>query len=128
MAIHKLVSDNNSIGMASASLGLVGAYVRASEISRGVADGKHLRQCSSLWRGGSAVAAKAIGRAYAKLGYQLVKERPAESDKHVIVLERAGERFVSDYDSTNADLDSGELEDAALEASRLLKSGAVFTS
>ena len=57
-----------------------------------------------------------------------MKERPAESDKHVIVLERAGERFVSVYDSTNADLDSGELKDAALEASRLLKTGAVFTS
>src|SRR5208282_3744581 len=81
-----------------------------------------------LWRGGSHVAVKAIGRAYAKLGYKRVKERPAESDKHVIVLERAGERFVSVYDSTNADLDSGELKDAALEASRLLKTGAVFTS
>jgi hypothetical protein len=81
-----------------------------------------------LWRGGSAIAVKAIGRAYAKLGYQRVKERPAESDKHLIVLERAGERFVSVYDSTNADLDSGELKDAALEASRLLKTGAVFTS
>jgi hypothetical protein len=77
---------------------------------------------------GSAVAVKAIGRAYAKLGYQRVKERAAENDKHVIVLERAGERFVSVYDSTNADLDSGELKDAALEASRLLKTGAVFTS
>src|SRR5215469_16118142 len=32
------------------------------------------------------------------------------------------------YDSTNADLDSGKLKDAALQASRLLKTGAVFTS
>jgi hypothetical protein len=46
----------------------------------------------------------------------------------VIVLARAGEPYVSVYDSTNADLDSGELKDAALGVSRLLKTGAVFTS
>ena len=46
----------------------------------------------------------------------------------MIVLARAGEPYVSVYDSTNADLDSGKLKDAALEASRLLKTGAVFTS
>ena len=81
-----------------------------------------------LWRGGSAVAVNAIGRAYVKLGYERVKKQPTESDKHVIVLERTGECFVSVYDSTNADLDNGELKDAALEASRLLKTGVVFTS
>ena len=46
----------------------------------------------------------------------------------MIVLARAGEPYVSVYDSTNADLDSGELKDAALGVSRLLKTGAVFTS
>jgi hypothetical protein len=81
-----------------------------------------------LWRGSSDDAVKAIGRAYAKLGYERVKNRPAESSKHVIVLARAGEGFISFYDSTNAHLDSGELKEAALEASRLLKTGAVFTS
>ena len=76
-----------------------------------------------LWRGSSDDAVKAIGRAYAKLGYERVKNRPAESSKHVIVLARAGEGFISFYDSTNAHLDSGELKEAALEASRLLKTG-----
>jgi hypothetical protein len=46
----------------------------------------------------------------------------------VILLARAGEHYVSVYDSTNADLDSGELKDGALGVSRLLKTGAVFTS
>jgi hypothetical protein len=32
----------------------------------------------------------------------------------VILLARSGERYVSVYDSTNAELDSGELKDAAL--------------
>ena len=74
-----------------------------------------------LWRGGSAAAVKAIGRAYAKLGYQRVKERPPEGDNHVIVLERAGERFVSVYDSTNADLDprTGQAAGGATSVARL---------
>src|SRR5215469_9120814 len=41
---------------------------------------------------------------------------------------RAGEHYVSVYESTNADLDSGELKEAALGVSKLLKTGAVFTS
>jgi hypothetical protein len=81
-----------------------------------------------LWRGNSADAAKAISRAYTKLGYERTKKAPAEGGKHVILLARAGEPYISIYDSTNADLDSGELKDAALGASKLLKTGAVFTS
>jgi hypothetical protein len=81
-----------------------------------------------LWRGSNSDAAKAIGRAYAKLGYGRAKKAPGEGGKHVILLARAGESYVSIYDSTNADLDSGELKDAALAASKLLKTGAVFTS
>jgi hypothetical protein len=46
----------------------------------------------------------------------------------VILLARAGAHYVSVYDSTNADLDSGELKDGALGVSRLLKTGAVLTS
>jgi hypothetical protein len=37
----------------------------------------------------------------------------------VILLARGGEHYVSVYDSTNADLDSGELKDAALARLRL---------
>jgi hypothetical protein len=81
-----------------------------------------------LWRGKSGDAAKAISRAYTKLGYERTKKAPAEGGKHVILLARAGEPYISIYDSTNADLDSGELKDAALGASKLLKTGAVFTS
>lgn len=81
-----------------------------------------------LWRGKSGDAAKAVSRAYTKLGYERTKKAPAEGGKRVILLARAGEPYISIYDSTNADLDSGELKDAALGASRLLKTGAVFTS
>jgi hypothetical protein len=52
----------------------------------------------------------------------------AHFEKQVILLARASERYVSVFDSTNADLDSGELKDAALAASKLLKTGAVVTS
>ena len=81
-----------------------------------------------LWRGNSAVAAKAISRAYTKLGYARTKPAPAEGGKHVTLLVRDGEPYVSIYDSTSTDLDSGELKDAALAASKLLRTGAVFTS
>jgi hypothetical protein len=81
-----------------------------------------------LWRGDVADAAKAISRAFAKLGYERTKTAPAEGAKHVIVFARPGERYVSIYDSANADIDSGELKAAALAASKALKSAAVFTS
>jgi hypothetical protein len=82
----------------------------------------HLR-----WRGAAVDAAKAIARTYAVLGYQREKQ-PAEGAKRVILLARPGESFLSIFDGANADLDSGELKDAALNASRLLKTAAVFTS
>jgi hypothetical protein len=81
-----------------------------------------------LWRGSVGDAAKAISRAYTKLGYERAKKAPPAGGKHVILLARDGERYISIYDSTNADLDSGELKDAALASSRLLKTGTVFTS
>jgi hypothetical protein len=80
-----------------------------------------------LWRGSDADAARAISRAYTKLGYERAK-KPADGGKQVVVLTRAGERYVSIYDSTNAELDSGELKDTALAASKLMKTAAVFTS
>ena len=72
----------------------------------------------ALWGGNVTDAARAVSRAYAKLGYERLKKAPAEGGKRVILLARSGERFVSVYDSTNADLDGGELKDAALAASR----------
>jgi hypothetical protein len=87
--------------------------------------------CASVhfqWRGTVGDAARAISRAYAKLGYVRAKKPPAEGGKRVFLVARAGESYVSVYDSTNADLDSGELKDMALAASKLLKTGALFTS
>jgi hypothetical protein len=80
------------------------------------------------WRGKVDEAAKAISRSYSKLGYERVKKAPAEGGKHVVLLARAGQSFVSVYDSDNAKLDCGELKDLALAASKSLKTTAVFTS
>jgi hypothetical protein len=80
------------------------------------------------WRGSVDDAAKAISRCYSKLGYKRVKKAPAEGGKHVVLLARAGQSYVSVYDSDNAKLDSGELKDMARAASKALKTAAVFTS
>src|SRR5467141_310849 len=82
----------------------------------------------ALWPGSVADAAKAASRAYTKLGYERLRKMPAEGGKQVILLARAGEHCVSVYDSTNADLGSGELKDVAVGVSKLLKTGAVFAS
>src|SRR5580658_4714289 len=87
--------------------------------------------CTSIhisWRGNLNDAAKAVSRSYAKLGYERVKKAPAEGGKHVVLLARAGQSYVSIYDSDNAKLDSGELKDLALAASKALRAPAVFTS
>jgi hypothetical protein len=75
----------------------------------------------------AADAAKAVARAYTAQGYRRDK-KPQPGGKRVIVLARPNEPFISVLDSTNAELDSGELKDAALTVSRLLKTAAVFTS
>ena len=71
----------------------------------------------ALWLGSIVDAAKAVSRAYIKLGYERLRKAPAEGGKQVILLARAGEHYVSVYDSTNADLGSGELKDAAVGVS-----------
>ena len=86
--------------------------------------------CSSIhiaWRGTVDDAAKAISRSYGKLGYERMKKAPAEGGKHVVLLARAGQPYISVYDSDNAKLDSGELKDLALAASKAMKTAAVFT-
>ncbi len=87
--------------------------------------------CSSIhiaWRGTVDDAARAISRSYGKLGYERMKKAPAEGGKHVVLLARAGQPYISVYDSDNAKLDSGELKDLALAASKVMKTAAVFTS
>ncbi len=87
--------------------------------------------CSSFhipWRGDAAEARRAITRAYDKLGWETTKTPPAGGGRTVKLLARPGEPFVSIYDSEAADLDGGELKDAALLASKALKTGAAFTS
>ncbi len=87
--------------------------------------------CASIhiaWRGAVDAATKAIVRSYGKLGYQRVAKAPAEGGKHVVLLARPGQSYVSVYDSDNAKLDSGELKDLALAVSKTLKTAAVFTS
>ena len=82
----------------------------------------HFRSAGSI-----EVAVKAIARAYMAQGYRRDKKLLAGA-KRVCFLARPGERFISVFDSTNAALDSGELKEAALNVSRLLKTAAVFTS
>lgn len=80
------------------------------------------------WSGSLDDASKAIIRCYRKLGYKSVKKAPADGGKHVVVLSRAGQSYVSVYDSNNARLDNGELKELARTASKALKAAAVFTS
>jgi len=87
--------------------------------------------CASIhvaWRGNVHDAVKAISRGYSKLGYERVKKAPAEGGKHVVLLSPAGQSYVSVYDGDNAKVDSGEVKDLSLAASKGLKTAAVFTS
>jgi hypothetical protein len=87
--------------------------------------------CASIhiaWRGTVDDVVRAISRSYGKFGYERVKKTPAESGKHVVLLARAGQSYVSVYDRDNATLDSGELKDLALAAPKAMKTAAVFTS
>jgi hypothetical protein len=72
-------------------------------------------------------AAKAVARAYTAQGYRHDK-KPRPGAKRVSVLAWPGEPFISVFDCTNAAFDSGELKEAALTLSHLLKTAAVFTS
>jgi hypothetical protein len=50
-------------------------------------------------------AIKAIVRACAKLGFERVKAGSPDGGKHVILLRKEGDAFLSVYDSDNATLD-----------------------
>ncbi len=87
--------------------------------------------CASVhiaWGGTADDAGKAISRAYAKCGYERLKKTPPEGGKHVVLLAGGERHYVSVYDSTNAQLDNGELKDMALATSKILKTTAIFTS
>src|SRR4029453_7883852 len=73
-------------------------------------------------------AIKGIVRAYTTLGFERAKTAPPEGGKHVILLRKDGDAFLSVYDSDNAALDTGELKDLALAASKIFKTAAVCTS
>ena len=73
-------------------------------------------------------AVDGIVRAYATLGYEPAKTASPEGGKHVVLLRKEGDAFLSVYDSDNAALDTGELKDFALAASNIFKTAAVCTS
>jgi hypothetical protein len=73
-------------------------------------------------------AIKGIVRAYKKLGFERAKKASPEGGKHVVLLRKEGDTFLSVYDSDNATLDTGELKDLALAASKIFKTAAICTS
>jgi hypothetical protein len=73
-------------------------------------------------------AVKGIVRAYKKLGFEKAKKASPEGGKRVVLLRKEGDAFLSVYDSDNATLDTGELKDLALAASKIFKTAAVCTS
>src|SRR5215475_13929728 len=87
--------------------------------------------CSSIHialAGTTADAVEGIVRAYTTLGFERAKTAPPEGGKHVILLRKEGDAFLSVYDSDNAALDTGELKELALATSKIFKTAAVCTS
>jgi hypothetical protein len=73
-------------------------------------------------------AIKGIVRAYTTLGFKRAATAAPEGGKHVILLRKEGDAFLSVYDSDNAMLDTGELKDLAVAASKIFKTAAICTS
>ena len=69
-----------------------------------------------------------IVRTYSSLGFEPAEAAPPEGGKHVILRRQEGDAFLSVYDSDNATLDTGELKDLALAASKTFDAAAVCTS
>jgi hypothetical protein len=87
--------------------------------------------CSSVHialTGTTADAVEGIAHAYATLGFERANPASPDSGKHVILFRKEGDPFLSVYDSDNAALDTGELKDVALAASKIFKTAAVCTS
>src|SRR5262245_42198320 len=87
--------------------------------------------CSSVHIASTGTTADAIDgivRAYTTLGFERAKTASPEGGKHVILLRTEGDAFLSVYDSDNAMLDTGELKELALAASKIFKTAALCTS
>jgi hypothetical protein len=86
--------------------------------------------CSSVHialTGATLDAIEGIVRAYATLGFERAKTALPEGGKHVVLLRKEGDAFLSVYDSDNATLDTGDLKQLALTASKIFKTAAVCT-
>jgi hypothetical protein len=78
--------------------------------------------CSSVHialTGATLDAIEGIVRAYATLGFERAKTAPPEGGKHVVLLRKEGDAFVSVYDSDNTTLDTGDLKALALATSKI---------
>jgi hypothetical protein len=73
-------------------------------------------------------AIKGIVRASSTLGFERAKTASPDGGKHVILLRKEGDAFLSVYDSDYATLDTGELKELALAASKIFKTAAICTS
>src|SRR5262245_37014418 len=73
-------------------------------------------------------AIEGIVRAYGLLGFEQAMSAPSEGGKHVVLLRSENDPFLSVFDSDNAALDTGQLKDLALAASKIFKTAAVCTS
>jgi hypothetical protein len=87
--------------------------------------------CSSVHiaiSGTTADTIDGIVRAYVTLGFERTATASADGGRHVVLLRKEDDAFLSVYDSDNAALDSGELKDLALAASKICGTAAVCTS
>src|SRR4029450_8696365 len=77
--------------------------------------------------GATADAIEGVVRAYTTLGFERAQTAAPGSGKHVVLLHNDGDAFLSVYDSDNSTLDTGELKDLALAASKILQTAVVCT-
>ncbi len=70
---------------------------------------------------------QAVSRAYTAIGYER-SQKHVSGGKHIVLMAPDGQRFASIFDSTNAQMDDGELKDVALKATKSLMTAAAFTS
>jgi hypothetical protein len=69
-----------------------------------------------------------VERAYKKLGFAVARKGNVPPARRVVLAGRDADRYVSMYDSDNAQLDSGDLKDLAALLSKRLQSAVILTS